>query len=119
MYNLIYPIIIILMISILGCENNIAEDQISESKDCTNVETYYSEEVSPIMEQSCTGCHSGVAPSGGLGLDSYSSVRNSMGPILDRVNREEGTSGFMPQGSSKLTGNELSILQTFFEMDCE
>ena len=73
----------------------------------------------PIMEQNCTGCHSGAAPSGGLGLDSYSSVRNSMSSTLDRVNRDQGSSGFMPQGSSKLTENELSILQIFFEMECE
>ena len=39
--------------------------------------------------------------------------------MLDRVNREEGSSGFMPQVGSKLTDTELSILQSFFEMECE
>ena len=119
MFNIVYPFIIVLMLFILGCENNIAEDQINEPEDCTNVESYYAEAVMPIMEQNCTGCHSGVAPSGGLGLDSYSSVRNSMSSTLDRVNLDQGSSGFMPQGSSKLTENELSILQIFFEMECE
>ena len=42
-----------------------------------------------------------------------------MSSTLDRVNRDQGSSGFMPQGSSKLTENELSILQIFFEMECE
>ena len=68
MFNTVYPFIIVLMLFILGCENNITEDQINEPEDCTNVESYYVEAVMPIMEQNCTGCHSGVAPSGGLGL---------------------------------------------------
>ena len=119
MLKIVYLSIVIIIMTILGCENNIAEDQVDQLEDCTNVETYYSESVLPIMEQSCTVCHSGNAPSGGLGLDSYSSVRSSMATTLDRVNRDQGSSGFMPQGGNILTDNEISILQIFFEMECE
>ena len=38
--------------------------------------------------------------------------------ILDRVNREQGSAGFMPQGGAKLANSDLVILQTFFDMDC-
>ena len=119
MLKTVGPFVILTIITILGCENNVAEDHIDQLEDCTNVETYYSESVLPIMEQSCTICHSGNAPSGGLGLDSYSSVRSTMAATLDRVNRDQGSSGFMPQGGNKLTDNEISILQIFFEMECE
>jgi hypothetical protein len=82
-------------------------------------ETYYSEYVTPILSQNCYSCHSGSAPSGGLNLSTYESVLTSMETILDRVNRDEGSSGFMPSGGSKLSVSDLSSLQTFLEMDCE
>ena len=119
MLKIVGPFVILTIITFFACENNIAEDQIDQLEDCTNVETYYSDSVLPIMEQRCTICHSGNAPSGGLGLESFSSVRNSMAATLDRVNRDQGSSGFMPQGGNKLTDNEISILQIFFEMECE
>ena len=85
MLKTVGPFVILTIITILGCENNVAEDQIDQLEDCTKVETYYSESVLPIMEESCTICHSGNAPSGGLGLDSYSSVRSSMAATLDII----------------------------------
>ena len=102
-----------------GCENNIAEEQDDSSLDCSNVELFYTESIAPIMSQSCINCHSGVAPSGGLTLDSFSSVENSMASILDRVNLERGSSEFMPQDAEKLSDEELALLQSFYTMECE
>jgi hypothetical protein len=42
-----------------------------------------------------------------------------MESILDAVNRDQGSAGFMPQGGSKLTEDQITSLQSFFEMDCE
>lgn len=110
---------IILSIFILfffGCANNVAEDS---DQDCIEAESFYVETIAPILSQNCVGCHSGGSPSGDLRLDSFTSVRNSMESTLDRVNRDQGSAGFMPQGGSKLTEEQLISLQAFFEMDCE
>ena len=53
-------------------------------------------------------------------LDSYTSVDSAIksGNVLDRVNRNSGDNGFMPQGGQKLSNANLEILQTFFDMEC-
>ena len=108
-------------ISFSGCEKNVEEDLEDKTEDCTEVETYYTENVAPILESNCTGCHSGPTPRAGLSLDSYSVVFIAIksGDVLDRVNRNEGASGFMPNGGTKLSDVSLDILQTFFDMECD
>jgi len=103
-----------------GCENNVEENSEDNPVDCTEVETYYTENVAPILESNCTGCHSGPTPTAGLSLDSYSNVRAAIktGDVLDRVNRNSGDGGFMPNGGTKLLDANLEILQTFFDMEC-
>jgi hypothetical protein len=103
-----------------GCENNVEENSEDNPVDCTEVETYYTENVAPILESNCTGCHSGSTPTAGLSLDSYSNVRAAIktGDVLDRVNRNSGDGGFMPNGGTKLSDANLEILQTFFDMEC-
>ncbi len=104
-----------------GCENNVEENSEDNPVDCTEVETYYTENVAPILESNCTGCHSGPTPKAGLSLDSYSNVRAAIktGDVLDRVTRVQGSPGFMPNGGTKLSDTNLEILQTFFELECD
>ena len=92
-----------------------------DTVDCSTVESYYDEQIAPILSSNCTGCHSGSTPTGDLSLDSYESVYTAIksGNVLDRVNRNEGASGFMPDGGTKLSDANLDILQTFFEMECD
>ena len=109
-------------ISFSGCEKNVEEDLEDKTEDCTEVETYYTENVAPILESNCTGCHSGPTPTAGLSLDSYSVVFIAIksGDVLDRVNRNSsGDDLLMPQYGQKLSQPDLDILQTFFEMECD
>ena len=103
-----------------GCENNVEENSEDNPVDCTEVETYYTENVAPILESNCTECHSGPTPTAGLSLDSYASVYAAIksGNIWDRVTRVQGSPGFMPNGGTKLLDANLEILQTFFDMEC-
>ena len=111
-------IVLSFLILLPACEKNVEEDHKVVSEDCSQVEAYYSESVLPIMEQRCIGCHSGTNPGGNLLLTGFTSVKTSMDQILDRVNREQGSAGFMPQYGAKLANSDLVILQTFFDMDC-
>tara|TARA_B110000881_G_scaffold86699_1_gene75941 strand:+ start:443 stop:775 length:333 start_codon:yes stop_codon:yes gene_type:complete len=108
---------LLLCICFSGCEKNVEEDHEIKTVDCSEVETYYNENVAPILSSNCVGCHPGQ---GGLSLDSYTSVYSAIksGNVLDRVNRNSGENGFMPQGGQKLSNANLDILQTFFDMEC-
>jgi hypothetical protein len=112
---------LLLCICFSGCEKNVEEDHENNSVDCSVVETYYTENVAPILSSNCIiACHSGATPAAGLLLDTYTSVYSAIksGNVLDRVNRNSGDSGFMPQGGQKLSNANLDILQTFFDMEC-
>ena len=118
----IINVALFMCISFSGCEKNVEEDLEDKTEDCTEVETYYTENVAPILESNCTGCHSGPTPRAGLSLDSYTSVYSAIksGNVLDRVNRNSsGDDLLMPQYGQKLSQPDLDILQTFFEMECD
>ena len=113
-------ITLLLCICFSGCEKNVEEDHENNSVDCSVVKAYYTENVAPILSSNCIGCHSGSTASAGLHLDSYTSVDSAIksGNVLDRVNRNSGDNGLMPQGGQKLSNANLDILQTFFDMEC-
>ena len=113
-------VIIIFFILFQGCEKNVGESIDDEKTDCSQVQSYFTESLLPILESNCTGCHSGTSPSGGLLLTNYSEVSPSsvIGPVLDRINRDENQSGLMPP-YGKLLDEQLLVFQHFFEMECE
>ena len=117
----IINVILLLLITFYGCEKNVEEDPEDDTVDCSTVESYYDEQIAPILSSNCTGCHSGSTPTGDLSLDSYESVYAAIksGDVSARVNRNSGDNGFMPQGGQKLSDANLDILQTFFEMECD
>ena len=118
----IINVTLLLFITFYGCEKNVEEDHENDTVDCSTVESYYDEQIAPILSSNCTGCHSGSTPTGDLSLDSYASVYAAIksGNVLDRVNRNSsGDDLLMPQYGQKLSQPDLDILQTFFEMECD
>ena len=112
--------IIVGFLAFLACETNVEED-LNAALDCSQVEEYYTENVKPILESNCTACHSGSSPYGGLSLDTYTTVYYAIksGEVLDRTQRELGAPGFMPRNGQKLSVENISVIQTFFEMECQ
>ena len=112
--------IIVGFLAFLACETNVEED-LNAALDCSQVEEYYTENVKPILESNCNACHSGSSPSGSLFLDTYTTVYYAIksGEVLDRIQRESADPGFMPNGGQKLSVENISVIQTFFEMECQ
>ena len=112
--------IIVGFLAFLACETNV-EGDLNAALDCSQVEEYYTENVKPILESNCTACHSGSSPYGGLSLDTYTTVYYAIksGEVLDRIQRESDDPGFMPSGGQKLSVENISVIQTFFETECQ
>ena len=108
----------LLCICFYGCEKNVEEDPENSTVDCSAVETYYNENVAPILSSNCTRCHPGQSdPSLNTYTSAYSAIKS--GNVLDRVNRNSSGDGLlMPQGGPKLSQPNLDILQTFSNMEC-
>lgn len=69
----------------------------------------YMADVKPILVASCTPCHmtGGSQPKK---WDVYATVKSNINVILDRVNRAQGSQGFMPNGGTKLLADKIVIL---------
>lgn len=67
---------------IIGCSNCTEDDPI------TSEDVVYDPDVSNVMFNFCTTCHSGSAPSANLDLSSYNNVKQAAesGNLLDRIN---------------------------------
>ena len=63
----------------------------------------YAGAIKSIIDNNCTSCHSGGAPSGGISLDTYTSVKNAglTGKLYNSVSWASGTSP-MPKSAAKL-----------------
>ena len=112
-------IISLLTLFVIGCEKNIESDYIGY--DCDEVISYYQESVAPILSNHCVGCHSGSSASGGLALDSFDGAVIGVmnGNVINRFNLEASSPLFMPQGSEKLSQQQLDIIQNFSELLCQ
>ena len=66
--------------------------------------------VKPIMDNHCLECHSDASPNGDL--LNYDAIRDYVinGDLLDRIQRAEGSEGFMPLGGNKLDNVQIEIL---------
>ena len=72
--------------------------------------TTYVANVKPIFVASCTPCHlaGGANPNK---WDDYTQTKNKITTILDRVKREQGSTGFMPRNGTKLSAEKIAILE--------
>ncbi|CAN5503474.1 hypothetical protein BH10BAC6_BH10BAC6_02760 [soil metagenome] len=81
---------------------------------CDTTSVTYAD-IDKIMTTNCTGgCHSGVAPSGGIDLTMESIVRLqvTVGNLIATVEQQPGV-GPMPKGGAKLTDCDIARIRTW------
>jgi hypothetical protein len=79
---------------------------------CDTVNVTYTNIISPIIVNSCKGCHSGSTPSGGINLSSYNDVKTQMdnGKLWASINLTTGQPKAMPPGG-KLTDCKIKQIR--------
>lgn len=89
-------------LSFEGCYYDNEEDlyPIDPSLTCDTVDVSYQVTVTPILEATCVGCHTGNFPSGNQLLDNYQSVADAAnnGKLFGVINHETGFSAMPPSG---------------------
>ena len=60
-------------------------------------------DIKPILNGTCTGCHSNYSD--------YTSTKNDVDKILNRIQRQPGSTGFMPQGGQALTAAQIELIK--------
>ncbi|MDP7336426.1 MAG: c-type cytochrome domain-containing protein [Candidatus Marinimicrobia bacterium] len=83
----------------------------------------YSVSIQPIFNQSCTGCHDGSNPAGGLNLLSYEDLMSNnvivpgdheASELYDRITRPESSNGNMPPAGS-LGQDEIDLIADWID----
>lgn len=83
-----------------GAENKTCDPNAGE---CDTQNVSFSAEIWPVIQNSCTGCHSGGNPSGGISLTNHATVSAAAnnGKLQGVISWQDGFPR-MPQGGQKL-----------------
>lgn len=79
---------------------------------CDTTNVTYSGDIRPLLDNTCTGCHSGSSAGGGVDLSGYTGVKAAAdnGSLFGAVNHDPGFSN-MPQGGDKLPQCEIDQIR--------
>jgi mono/diheme cytochrome c family protein len=90
-----------------------------EQMECDSVNVSFSQEVFPIIQNNCLGCHSGPNPNGGISLTNYQQVKarasvpaGSPGSLLGAITWNPGNTN-MPQNGQQLQDCEIGIIRNW------
>ena len=75
----------------------------------------YQEDIQPIMQSSCTGCHSSPPVNGApFALVNFNQVSQRATSVFNSMNRQSGTPGAMPP-SGRLPQSTINIIQHWID----
>lgn len=83
---------------------------------CDTVNVSFANTVFPVLQDKCVGCHSGNNPSGGIDLNSYTTVKIQVnnGQLFGAINHESGFSP-MPKGGNQLPQCEIDQVKSWID----
>ena len=89
----------------------------ASSNACDTTNVTFSGSVKPILNNYCTGCHSGSSPSGNIDYSSYDGTKPTAlnGKLAGSINFRSGFSA-MPQGGSQLSSCSIAIIEKWIEL---
>lgn len=98
---------------LLSCHYNV-EEELYETIDCITTDISYAQDILPILELDCFGCHSTEADFGNVTLEGYSQISQyvSDGSLLGSVSYDGGFSP-MPKGGAKLLDCEIAKIDAW------
>jgi hypothetical protein len=116
--KLIFLGLLTLSVSIYSCSNDSEDDfvpAITQSGDPDDPDnpttTNYTDNVRPVMQSSCVGCHSSPPVNGApFALVNYTQVNQRASSILSRMSLQSGAGGAMPP-SGRLPQTTIDVIQ--------
>ena len=109
------------VIGLAGCYYDNEEYLYPETAECTTDNMSYANDVWPVINASCTGCHSGTSPSGNISLENYTDVSaaaaispGNYGSLYGTISHASGNSP-MPKGGSKLSDCTISKIKAWID----
>lgn len=100
--------------TVIPTNNGVSGSAINVVINVSPLKTTYVADAKPIFVANCTPCHM----SGGGNpnkWDNYAQAKAKINVILDRIQREPGSTGFMPNGGTKLSADKIAILKKWLD----
>lgn len=69
----------------------------------------FNSDILPLITNNCTPCH--VSGGSNTNFENYILAKDNINNILNRVNRTQGSVGFMPKGGNKLSAADIDLLK--------
>ena len=104
------PILTLIGILTISCENNSPDDLIAGD---IPVNVTYTADVRPIIQSNCIVCHQEPPQNGApMPLIDLEKVRQAIieRGLIDRISRPQGAEGMMPNGGTRLPQNKIDII---------
>lgn len=107
--------------TISGCYYDNEETLYPATAECNTDNMSFAGDVWPVINASCTGCHSGSSPSGNISLENYSGVAaaaaidaGNYGSLYGVISHASGNSP-MPKGGSKLSDCTIAQIKAWID----
>lgn len=104
--------LLLLLVTALGSCESVTYEELTENEVITGMVTYNSH-IKPIIEANCLACHSPGGVSSFRPLGTYTQLKEAVltTNLLDRIQRQNGEPGQMPQTGRMPQANINLILQ--------
>jgi uncharacterized membrane protein len=99
---------------IVSCAKKNEQDFQSGTSACDTTNRTYAAHVRPILQASCTSCHSNVVMNAGVNLDTYAGVRAvaNNGWLIGTITHANGFPS-MPQNAPKLLDCKINTIRAW------
>ncbi len=98
---------------ITGCYYDV-EEELYPSIDCLTMDMSYADDILPIIESNCYGCHNATANFGNINLEGHSQLMKYVddGSIVGAIKHAAGFSA-MPKNGAKLLDCEIEKIEAW------
>lgn len=111
--NKVFLILVIVVVSFSSCYYD-SEENLYPSTGCSTENISYTNDVKPILLNSCLSCHNNVARQGGITLETHDDVLIYVinGTLLGSIKHDSGFKA-MPQNATKLDDCRISKVEAW------
>jgi mono/diheme cytochrome c family protein len=115
----------IMLIGLSSCYYDNKEELYPASANCETDNMSYANDVWPVINASCVGCHGGAAPAGDIPLENYTDVAaaaainpGNYGSLYGAISHASGNSP-MPKGSNKLSDCTVTKIKAWIDQGAQ
>lgn len=90
-------------------------NKLSSTKEPVKKITSYSADVMPLIQARCSPCHVPTKGGNKVSFENYASASKFAAEMLERIQMDKTSKGFMPFKGEKLTAEEITVFKKWVD----